>query len=117
MPSVFISYSHDPADPTHAEQVAGLAASLLEGGLEVFFDQDRGDEEEKVPWETWMEDKIEKADYVLLLCTELYRKKIRQEVAAEEGGRVLGGRHNLHPALSREAKYDQVPPGSVLACA
>jgi HEAT repeat protein len=85
MPSVFISYSHDSADPAHAERVAGLAASLLEGGLEVFFDQNRGDEEEKVPWETWMEDKILEADHVLMVCTELYRKKIRQEVAEDEG--------------------------------
>jgi len=57
----------------------------LEGGLEVFFDQNRGDEEEGVPWEIWMEDKIEEADYVLLVCTELYLKKVRQKVAAGEG--------------------------------
>jgi hypothetical protein len=31
-----------------------VGQSLLEDGLEVFFDQNRGDEEEKVPWETWM---------------------------------------------------------------
>jgi hypothetical protein len=35
MSSVFISYSHDSAHTTHAERVAGLAASLLEGGFEV----------------------------------------------------------------------------------
>ena len=32
-----------------------------------------------------MEDKIWKADYVLLVCTELYWKKVRLEVAANEG--------------------------------
>jgi hypothetical protein len=85
MPSVFISYSHDRADPTHAERIAGLAASLLDDGLEVFFDQNRGDEEEKLAWEIWMENQIEKADYVLLVCTELYMKKIRQEVSPDEG--------------------------------
>jgi HEAT repeat protein len=85
MSSVFISYSHDPKDPTHADRVAGLAASLLEGGLEVFFDEHRGDEEEEVPWEIWMEDKILEADYVLMVCTELYLKKIRQQIAEDEG--------------------------------
>jgi TIR domain len=70
MPRIFISYSHDPADRTHEERVAGLAASLLRDGLEVFFDQNRGDEEEKVPWPIWMEDKIEVADHVLLVCTD-----------------------------------------------
>ena len=85
MPGIFISYSHDPSDLTHAERLAGLAASLLEGGFEVFFDQDRRDEEEGVPWEIWMEDKIQEADYVLLVCTELYLKKVRQKVAEDEG--------------------------------
>jgi hypothetical protein len=85
MPSVFISYSHDPTDPTHAKGVARLAASLLRDGVKVFFDQNRGDEEEGVPWEIWMEDKIEEADHVLLICTELYLKKVRQKVAADEG--------------------------------
>ena len=117
MPSVFISYSHDPADSTHAERVAGLAASLLEGGLEVFFDQNRGDEEEKVPWETWMEDKILEADHVLTVCTELYRKKIRQEVAEDVGqGVCWGGRSHLLPALPSGAERDKVPPHTILAC-
>ena len=44
MPSVFISYRRDPADPTHESRVAGLAASLLEDGIEMFIDQNRGDE-------------------------------------------------------------------------
>jgi len=70
MPSVFISYSHDPADPTHAERVVRLAASLLDDGLEMFFDQNRGDEEEGLRWPIWMEDKIDVADHVLLVCTE-----------------------------------------------
>ncbi len=72
-------------DPTHAEYVAGLAASLLRDGLAVFFDQNRGDDEEKVPWPIWMEDKIEVADHVLLVCTELYWKKVRQKVTEYEG--------------------------------
>ena len=85
MPSVFISYSHDSADPTHADRVAGLAASLLRDGLKVFFDQNRGDEEEGLPWPIWMDDKIQEADYVLLVCTELYWKKVRQKVPEDEG--------------------------------
>ena len=85
MPSVFISYSHDPSDLTHARRVARLAASLLRDGLEVFFDQNRGDEEQGLPWPIWMEDKILEADHVLLVSTELYLKKVRQEVGEDEG--------------------------------
>jgi hypothetical protein len=43
MPSVFISYSHDSGDATHAERVAGLAASLSRDGLKVFLDAKRGE--------------------------------------------------------------------------
>jgi hypothetical protein len=80
MSSVFISYSHDSADATHAERVAGLAASLLEDGIEVFFDQNRNDVGEKVPWPIWMEDKIDVADHVLLVCTQscLGRRCVRR---------------------------------------
>jgi hypothetical protein len=85
MPSVFISYSHDPADPTHGERVAGLVASLIEDGLEVFFDKNRDPADETIPWPIWMEGKLWKADHVLLACTELYLKKVRQEVAEDEG--------------------------------
>jgi HEAT repeat protein len=85
MPSVFISYSHNPTCPTHEEQVAGLAAAFLRDGLRVFLDANRGKDEEKLTWPIWMEGKIEEADHVLLVCTELYLKKIRQEVAEDEG--------------------------------
>jgi hypothetical protein len=99
MPSVFISYSHDSTDPRHAARVAGLAASLLRGGLQVFFDQRRGDEEEKLPWPIWMEGKIEEADHVLLVCTELYLKKIRQQVAGDEGQGVCWEANIIYPLL------------------
>lgn len=84
-PSRSMRVSHDPADPAHADRVAALAASLIRDGLKVFFDQKRGIEEEKLPWPIWMEGKIEEADHVLLVCTELYLKKVRQQVAEDEG--------------------------------
>jgi WD40 repeat protein len=105
MPSVFISYSHDPTDPTHAERVAGLAASLLRDGLKVFFDQNRGDEEEGLQWPIWMDDKIQEADYVLLVCTELYWKKVRQKVAEDEG-RGVCWEANIIYALLYEKKLN-----------
>jgi TIR domain len=90
MTSVFISYSQDKADPAHAERVARLAASLMQDGLTVFLDQNRGDEEEKLAWEIWMENQIEKADYVLVVCTELYLKKVRQEVPPTKDRECVG---------------------------
>jgi hypothetical protein len=51
MPSVFISYSQDPANPEHRSRVAGLVASLLRDGFTVFSDQNRDADEEKIPWQ------------------------------------------------------------------
>src|SRR5271165_4633997 len=105
MPSVFISYSHDPFDLTHGRRVARLAASLLRDGLKVFFDQNRGDEERGLPWPIWMEDKILEADHVLLVSTELYLKKVRQEVGEDEGQGVCW-EANIIYALLYEGKLN-----------
>ncbi|HEY4364659.1 MAG TPA: HEAT repeat domain-containing protein [Bryobacteraceae bacterium] len=99
MASVFISYSHDPASPAHAEAVAGLAAALMRDGMTVFFDQNRGDEEERVPWPIWMEDKIEEAEFVLLVCTELYYNKVRQKVDPGTGLGVCWEANLIYNAL------------------
>jgi HEAT repeat protein len=113
MPSVFISYSHDPSNPTHEEHVAGLAASLMRDGLKVFLDANRGPEEERVPWPIWMEGKIEEADYVLLVCTELYLKKIRQEVPEDEGQGVCW-EANIIYSLLYERKLNTIKFSPVL---
>jgi hypothetical protein len=102
MPSVFISYSHDPANPAHAERVAGLAASLWRDGIKVFFDQYRGGQDKKLPWPIWMEGKILEADHVLLVCTELYWKKVRLEVAADEGQGVCWEANIIYALLYEE---------------
>jgi hypothetical protein len=104
MTSVFISYSHDSADPTHADRVARLATSLMQDGLTVFLDQNRGDEEEKLAWEIWMENQIEKAEYVLVVCTELYLKKVRQEVPPDEGQGVCWEAGIMYSLLCEEKR-------------
>ena len=99
MPSVFVSYSHDPANPEHSHNVLRLAASLMRDGLTVFIDQNRGDDEEKIPWPIWMEDRIESADYVLLVCTELYWNKVRQKVPNDVGQGVCWEANLIYNAL------------------
>ena len=99
MPSVFVSYSHDPANPEHSHDVLGLAASLMRDGLTVFIDQNRSVDEEKIPWPSWMEDKIESADHVLLVCTELYLSKVRQKVPNDLGHGVCREANLIYNAL------------------
>lgn len=110
MPSVFVSYSHDPANPEHSHKVLGLAASLMRDGLTVFIDQNRSADEEKIPWPSWMEDKIESADHVLLVCTELYLNKVRQKVPNDVGHGVCWEANLIYNALYISKLNTQVYP-------
>jgi SEFIR domain len=68
---VFISYSHD--SPEHCEQVLALAQQLRRDGIDAELDQF-----EELPaqgWPLWCARQILDAAYVLLICTEIYRKR------------------------------------------
>jgi hypothetical protein len=82
-PKVFLSYSHD--SPGHAERVLALADRLTADGVEVFFDQ--YDPSPAEGWPAWMEDHLEKANFVILVCTETYLRRVKRR---EEPGRGRG---------------------------
>ena len=77
----------------------GLAASLIRDGLTVFIDQNRSADEEKIPWPIWMEDRIEGAGYVLLVCPDLYWNKVRQKVPNDVGHGVCWEANLIYNAL------------------
>jgi len=83
MPKVFISYSHDSKE--HRDFVRGISDRMrLEDGLDCQIDQYIiGSPPEG--WQRWMENQIEQADFVLLVCTPNYLKRYRGE--EREGGR------------------------------
>lgn len=90
---VFISYSQDSDE--HQEQVRTLAARLSEGGFDVHWDQSIG-----VPargWQSWSRDQMQKADFVLVVCTARYRSKFEGD---EPGGA------NWEGALIEKMLYD-----------
>jgi hypothetical protein len=103
MPTVFVSYSHDPANPEHSQNVLGLAASLMRDGLTVFIDQNRSADEEKIPLPIWMEDRIERADYMLLVCTLLsfgLRSSIRsRQFSTTSTGEIVRSRIDFCTSL------------------
>lgn len=79
--SVFISYSHD--SDTHAAFVLELANRLRADGLDCWLDR----YENGAPaqgWQRWMEQRIEQADAVLIVCTENYLQRYRGQ--AGQGG-------------------------------
>jgi hypothetical protein len=80
-PRVFISYSHD--SPEYMKTVLGLADKLREDGVDASIDQ-------YVPappegWPRWMTAQIEAADFVLVLCSEIYYQRVSLNAAPGVG--------------------------------
>ena len=65
-PKVFISYSHD--SPEHAGRVLELSDRLRQDGIDSHIDQYEVSPPEG--WPRWMVNKVEWADFVLVVCTE-----------------------------------------------
>lgn len=82
-PKVFISYSHDSKE--HEYRVLGLSDKLRDDGIDSDIDQYNQNPSEG--WPRWMEKKIDEADYVLLVCTETYHRRVTNK---EEEGKGLG---------------------------
>jgi hypothetical protein len=82
-PKVFISYSWD--SESHQDKILKLSNHLRRDGVDCKIDQ-----YEQFPsqgWPRWMEDQIEWADFVLVVCTEIYLRRFRGK---EEPGKGLG---------------------------
>jgi tetratricopeptide (TPR) repeat protein len=74
-PAVFISYSQDSQE--HKTRVLDLSRRLRKDGVGCVLDQ----YEESPPegWPRWTERHIHNADFVLLVCTETYYKRVMGE--------------------------------------
>jgi len=79
---ILISYSHD--SPEHSARVRRLADRLVsEAGQDVRLDQ-----YEPAPpqgWTRWMLEQVEEADFVLLICTETYRRRFEGKDKGNDG--------------------------------
>ena len=92
---VFISYSHD--SPEHCDRVLALAQRLRHDGIDAWVDQ--FEESPGQGWPLWCVRQILDARYVLLICTELYRKRF---LSLEEfgKGRGVNGKPNSSKTFS-----------------
>nr|VFJ44335.1 MAG: SEFIR domain-containing protein [Candidatus Kentron sp. FW] len=73
-PRIFISYAHD--SDAHRERVLGLSERLRRDGFDTRLDQYvEGSPEEG--WQRWMLNQLDKAEFVLAICTETYYQRFR----------------------------------------
>jgi len=86
-PQIFISYSHDSAD--HDKRVVTFAERLLTDGIEVVLDQFVEPGSPPHGWPQWMDRQIENADFVLIVCTKTYLRKVKGREQAGRGHGVL----------------------------
>ncbi len=82
-PTVFLSYSHD--SPEHADRVLALSDHLRADGIDCILDQYQDSPPEGFP--RWMDRHIRDADYVLMICTPTYSRRVMGE---EEPGKGHG---------------------------
>ena len=84
-PTVFISYSHDSRE--HQDRVLALADRLREDGVDALVDQYNTAPPEG--WPLWMDREIQKADFVALVCTENYLRRVEGRENPGKGRGVL----------------------------
>jgi tetratricopeptide (TPR) repeat protein len=82
-PKVFISYSHDSQE--HADRVLELSDHLRADGIDCILDQYEESPPEGFP--VWMDRQIRAADFVLMICTPTYFRRVMRE---EEPGKGHG---------------------------
>ena len=83
VPKVFISYSYDSEE--QIDRVLELSNRLRRDGIDCNIDQ--YEQSPAKGWYRWMMDEIEKADFVLAICTPKYLRRFR---ANEENGMGMG---------------------------
>jgi nucleoside phosphorylase len=106
-PKVFISYSHNVQSPDYKDRMLTLANRLLEDGIDCNIDQ----YEESPPegWQRWMLNQVDRADFVLIACSEEYDRRFRGNEtygkgkgATWEGGVII---QELYDAQGQNSKF------------
>jgi tetratricopeptide (TPR) repeat protein len=80
-PTIFISYAWESDQFKHG--VLDLADQLTLDGVEVVIDQ--YEQVPSVPWPQWMETNLRNADYVLLICSPAFYRRVTNQEKAGEG--------------------------------
>lgn len=97
MKGIFISYSHDSEE--HCDRVLSLSNRLIEDGLDCILDQYETSPPEG--WPKWMDKHLRDAEWVLVICTETYYKRV---IGEEKPGKGRGVK--WESTLSYQHIYD-----------
>ena len=97
-PKVFISYSQDSI--IHKEKVRNLSKRLNDEGVDCHIDQYETSPPEG--WPKWMHNKIRLSDYVIVVCSEIYCRRVE---GREEPGKGLGA--SWEGAIITQSIYDE----------
>lgn len=98
-PSVFISYSHDSDD--HRNRVLNLSTRLRETGFETILDRYVESGSPQEGWPRWMLNGLDRATFVLCVCTATYYRRFRGIEVPGKGKGV-----DWEGALISQALYD-----------
>ena len=117
-PRVFISYSHDSS--SHQLNVLEFANRLRADGIDAVID--RYEQFPAEGWPRWMAKQVEQADFVLIVCTDLYNRRYRGEEEPDRGKGVAWesvlirnylydqkGSRTFIPVLFPHSKVDDIP--------
>ena len=106
VPRVFISYSHESKE--HGERVLSLAMRLRQDGIDASMDR-LAPQNPAGGWPDWMEKQIREADFVLLICTEEYLRRVEQRFEEQRGRGVFWEVTLVHSYLyeskGRDARF------------
>jgi HAD superfamily phosphoserine phosphatase-like hydrolase len=81
-PILFISYSHDSDE--HRKRVLGLSERLRADGINTLLDQYVNGSPQQ-GWPRWMLDQLDRAGFVLVVCTETYYRRFRGHEVPDKG--------------------------------
>jgi hypothetical protein len=84
-PRVFISYSHESV--AHLDRVLDFANRLRGDGIDARID--RYVQFPSGRWPAWCEAEIRNADFVLMVCTQTYLRRVNGDVEPSKGHGVL----------------------------
>jgi hypothetical protein len=84
-PRVLVSYSHDSTE--HENRVLALADRLRADGIDAMIDCYLPSPPEG--WPAWCDAQIRRSDFVLMICTEIYRRRVNGDEEPHVGRGVL----------------------------